>query len=404
MSPSARPDGPVGRPAAFVAPPYPYDRLSGLVELARRHPGGVVDLSIGTPGDPPPSAVVAALATSDSERGYPPSAGSPGLRQAAGRWLRRRFGVDVPPDAIGACVGTKELVATVPWLLRLARPERDVVLVPDVAYPTYAMGALLAGCRPVPVARRADGRLALDAVAAADVARALVLWVNSPSNPTGELVDLADAAAWGRGVGVPVLSDECYVEFTWDGAPRTILASGSDGVVAVHSLSKRSNAAGVRCGFYAGDQALVHELVELRRHLGMMVPGPVQAAAIVAWDDDDHVRRQRDRYLRRLRTLADALGACGVATAVPAGGFYLWVAAPEDWGPEPGWVLARALASVAGVVASPGDLYGEAPARHVRLALVVPDGTVDEVARRLRGAGSAGLEAAAHQPASVAPG
>jgi aspartate/methionine/tyrosine aminotransferase len=219
-------------PAPFVPPPYPYDRLEGLKEKANALPGGVVDLSIGTPCDPPPPAVVAALAASDTERGYPASVGSPRLRDAALGWMERRFGVVLERSQVGACVGTKEFVGTVPRWLRLRRPDRDTVLFPAVSYPTYAMGATLGGCRAVPYT-------SLDGIDPADADRALCLWVNSPSNPTGALADLDEAAAWGRRRGVPVLSDECYAEFTWAGPPRTILSTGAAGVVAVHSLSKR---------------------------------------------------------------------------------------------------------------------------------------------------------------------
>ena len=233
----------------FRLPPYPYDRLAGLAETADAHPGGMVDCSVGTPCDPPLPAVVEALGSSGTERGYPASAGSPQLREAAAAWLCRRFGLlDLPMDAVAACVGTKEFVASVPHLLRLRRPDLDTVLYPAVSYPTYAMGAELAGCRAVavpPLPGRVGG-LDLDAVAPDEAARALVLWSNSPSNPTGGLGDLGAEAAWGRARGVPVFSDECYAEFTWDGPPRSVLEHGLDGVVAVHSLSKRSNLAGVR--------------------------------------------------------------------------------------------------------------------------------------------------------------
>jgi len=388
-----------GDPAVFVPPPYPYDRLAELGVLAAEHPGGAVDLSVGTPCDPPPAAVVAALSTSDAERGYPASLGSPITRLAAAQWVRRRFGVEVDPAATALCVGTKELVATVPWLLRLRRPERRTVLHPAVAYPTYAMGAQLAGCRPVGVPVDGAGRLRLDQVEPTDIAAALLLWTNSPANPTGALDDLAAAAAWGRLHGVPVFSDECYAEFTWSGPPATILQHGTEQVVAVHSLSKRSNMAGVRAGFYTGDHDLVSELSDLRRHLGMMVPGPVQAAAAVAWDDDAHVRLQRDRYRWRLGRLIDALGGAGIPVAFPGGGFYLWVPVPPLWSDSSqrgggGWRLARALARVAGVVTSPGDLYGEAEASHVRVAVVAPDEQIDDVARRIERSGAALEEAA----------
>ena len=275
----------------FEPPPYPYDRLDRLKALADGHEGGLVDLSIGTPGDAPPPEVVAALSSSGAERGYPSSVGTPAFREAAAGWMRRRLGVDVPVGDIAACIGTKELVTAMPQWLHLRDPSRDTVLYPAVSYPSYAMGATLAGCRSVPVDIEGGG---MESVDADDVARALCLWVNSPGNPTGALTDLEAAAAWGRAHGVPVLSDECYVEFTWDGPARTILEHGAEGVLAVHSLSKRSNLAGLRAGFYAGDPGLVHYLSEVRKHAGAMVPGPVQAAAVVALGDDVHVDAQRE--------------------------------------------------------------------------------------------------------------
>jgi aspartate/methionine/tyrosine aminotransferase len=242
--------------------------------------GGVVDCSIGTPCDPPPQQVLEAMAHSDAERGYPASAGSPAYRQAAAEWLARRFGVSLDPAGqLAACVGTKEFVASAAAYLRLRTPVRDTVLYPAVSYPTYAMGASLGRCRSVPVPELAQGGLDLSSIDGSDVERALCLWANTPSNPTGRLTDLDAAARWGRDHGVPVLSDECYAEFTWDGPPRTVLASGLEGVVAVHSLSKRSNLAGVRAGFYAGDPDLVGFLADVRRHAGLMVAGPVQAGA-----------------------------------------------------------------------------------------------------------------------------
>ena len=356
----------------FVPPPYPYDRLDELKALGERLEGGLVDLSIGTPCDPPPEVVVEALARSGAERGYPPSIGSPAYREAAAGWMDRRLGVTVAPSAVAACVGTKELVAGVPQWLHLRTPDRDTVLYPAISYPTYAMGATLASCRAVPYHD-------LDEIDPADAARALCLWVNVPSNPTGDLGDLGEAAAWGRDRGIPVLSDECYVEFTWEGPPRTILEHGTEGVLAVHSLSKRSNLAGVRAGFYAGDADLVGYLSEVRKHAGFMVPGPVQAAAVAAWGDDEHVDAQRTRYRRRLDLMIDALALAGVAAPSPAGAFYLWAPAPEG----DAWGLARRLATDGGVLVSPGDFYGPEGSRFVRVAVVQPDDRIALVGERL---------------------
>ena len=379
--------------AGFTPPAYPYDRLAPLQEAAERVPGGMVDLSIGTPFDPPPDAVVAALGASGRERGYPPSVGTPAYREAAVGWLSRRFGVSVPVSQAAACVGTKELVAGLPHWLRLRRPDRDTVLYPAVSYPSYAMGATLAGCRAVAVPMDEHWRLDLSAIDEADAARALCLWVNTPGNPAGGLDDLGAAAAWGRANGVPVLSDECYIEFTWDAgdgagphAPvpgevpgRTILEHGTEGVLAVHSLSKRSNLAGVRAGFYAGDAELVAYLSELRKHAGFLVPGPVQAAAVVAFDDDRHVDEQRARYWARLELMRSVLAGVGVDAPAPGGAFYLWAAAPGG----DAWALARLLATEGGVLVSPGEFYGEAGAGHIRVAVVQPDERLALVGERL---------------------
>lgn len=362
----------------FTPPPYPYDRLDRLTPTANAHEGGVVDLSIGTPMDPPLPAVVEAFARSNAERGYPNSIGSPALREAAARWLGRRFDVEVEPGAIGACIGTKEFVGTLPQWLRLRTPTRDTVLYPEVSYPTYAMGATLAGCRAVAVPLDDAGRMQIDAIDPSDADRALVLWVNSPGNPTGAVDDLGPIADWGRERGVPVFSDECYVEFTWDGPGRSILQHGTDGVVAVHSLSKRSNLAGARVGFYAGDADLVHYLQEVRKHVGMMVPGPTQFAAVVALDDDAHVAVQRDRYLARLQRMSDVLGSwADRPVPLPSGGFYLWIPV------EDGWTFTERLAAEGGALVSPGEFYGPSATGYVRVAVVQPDERIELIARRL---------------------
>lgn len=359
--------------AGFVPPPYPYERLGEITAIAAAHEGGAVDLSIGTPCDPPPADVMAALAAVAAARSYPPAIGTPAFREAVAAWMARRLDVTVDPATdVAACVGSKEFVASVPQYLHLRTPDRDTVLYPAISYPTYEMGATLAGMRAVPYLTLAD-------ISADDAARALVIWVNSPANPTGELVDLAAAAAWGRAHGVPVFSDECYVEFTYDGGPDSILKSGLDGVVALHSLSKRDNFAGARIGFYAGDPGLVHYLREVRKHAGLMPPGPVQAAAVVALADDEHVTAQRERYRRRMQRLIEVLGALDIEAHLPQGAFYLWVAvAGSD-----DWKAARLLAERAGIVSSPGEFYGPAGVGHLRLAAVQPDDRVELAAHRV---------------------
>lgn len=357
--------------AGFVPPPYPYERLDALKRLADSLAGGVVDCSIGTPCDPVPAvATAAASAVLDASMGYPASAGSAAYRETAAAWIRNRLGAPVGVEHVGACIGTKEFVASLPHLLHLRDPRRDTVLYPAVAYPTYEMGATLAGCRAVPVPLDNEWHLDLSAISDADAERALVLWVNEPGNPTSAVADNArfgEIAAWARARGVLVASDECYVEYAPEAA--TILSAGVDGMLALHSLSKRSNMAGMRAGFYAGDTDLVAYLVETRKHAGFMIPTPVQAAAVAALGDDAHVAEQRARYEARRTLMLDGLAAHGL---VHDGGpclFYLWLR--SERGADDGWEIAAKLAH-AGTLVAPGDLYGAAGADHVRLALVQP--------------------------------
>jgi succinyldiaminopimelate transaminase len=372
----------VSTSVGFQPPVYPYERLAPTLASAGRLPGGVIDLSIGTPTDPPPDAVLEVLASADRDgaaRGYPASVGTEALRAAISTWTRRRFDVELDTASVAVCIGTKEFVATLPQWLRLRAPDRDTVLYPELAYPTYEMGAVLGGCRPVAVPVLDDFGIDLSAISEEDAARAVVLWVNSPGNPAGQLDDLVAAARWGRERGVPVFSDECYAEFTWTGPPRTILSDGLDGVVAVHSLSKRSNLAGLRLGWYAGDAALVHYLSEVRKHAGMMVAGPVQAAGIVALADQSHVDAQRARYLERLERMIPVLAAAGAEAVLPDGGFYLWARVRGG----DAWDMTEQLAVRTGALVAPGDIYGPAGRGYVRAAMVQPLERLDVVAARL---------------------
>ncbi len=362
----------------FVPPPYPYDRLDELKAVAEAHDGGCVDLSIGTPCDPPTEAVVRALSSSGAEKGYPPSIGTLDYRHAAATWLNRLVGTDLGADDVRATIGSKEFVAGLPHWLRLRTPERDTVLYPAISYPSYEMGATLAGCRAVPVPVDDRWRIDLSAIDPADASRALCLWVNTPGNPAGGVDDLEAAARWGRDHGVLVVSDECYVAFTWEGEPSSILQHARTGVLAVHSLSKRSNLAGSRSGFYAGDPDLVHYLGELRKHAGFMQPGPSQAAAVAAFGDEEHVALQRDRYRRRLELMGRVARTLGAEVELPAGGFYLWVPAPGG----DAWGFTKRLAADAGALVSPGEFYGPQGTGHVRIAVVQPDDRIRLVAER----------------------
>jgi len=367
-------------PVSFTPPPYPYERLDGLKIAAARHEGGPIDCSIGTPVDAPPDFVVAELGRASGVRGYPPSAGNARFRESAAGWLRRRFDVEVAASQLAACVGTKEFVASLAGFLHLRRDDRDTVLYPAISYPTYAMGATLAGLRAVEVPMRA-GALDLASIDPEDVARALVLWSNSPSNPSGYLDDLGAAATWGRAHDVLVASDECYADYTWSDRPRSILEHGFDNVLAVHSISKRSNLAGARAGFYAGDPEVVAYLRLVRQHAGLMVAAPIQSAVALAYDDDAHVEVQREVYSRRLRMLAEALRAAGVDCPTPEGSFYLWCSREG----MDGWQLAAWLAETSGLIVSPGELYGPSGSAFARIAMVQPDERIELAAARLTG-------------------
>ena len=366
-------------PRPFVPPPYPYARLDALKRQAAEAPGGIVDLSIGTPCDPVPDIVTQALADAGPRwAGYPVSVGLLPLREAACGWMERRLGVSLPPAHVIACVGTKELVASLPHLLRLRDPSRDTVLYPAISYPTYEMGAILAGCRAVPVPLDGDWHPDLSRVTEEDAGRALLLWLNEPGNPTGSAAttnQLVAAVEWARARGITVASDECYVEFVYDADDRpsaaraTALAGGADGVLAVHSLSKRSNMAGYRSGFLAGDGELVAYLGQVRSHAGLMVPGPVQAAGAVAWADDAHVDVQREVYAERRALGRARLADAGLVDAGGPGTFYLWARSADP--DEDGWGIAARLAATGTLVAA-GELYGSGGGPYVRIALVQP--------------------------------
>lgn len=365
------------RPTGPRLPDFPWDRLLPFGERARAHPGGAVDLSVGTPVDPTPDLLRRALAAASDAPGYPTVWGTAPVREAVAAWFARRRGVpDVDPDGVLPTIGSKELVAWLPTLLGLG--PGDVVVHPEVAYPTYDVGARLAGAAPV----AAEGTVQLGPGAG----RVRLVWVNSPGNPTGRVLGvehLAKVVGWARSVGAVVASDECYAQLGWDGGPvPSILdpgvAGGShEGLLAVYSLSKQSNLAGYRAAFAAGDPALVRRLVEVRKHAGMMVPAPVQAVIAAGVADDAHVAEQRERYRARRAVVAAALTAAGFRIEHSEAGLYLW--ATRD---EPCWDTVAALAD-RGVLVAPGDFYGPAGARHVRVALTATDERVGELARRL---------------------
>jgi succinyldiaminopimelate transaminase len=354
-------------------PGFPWDALEPYRVKAQAHPGGIVDLAIGAPVDPVPAVVRDALAAASNAPGYPPTAGTRVLREAAAAWLARRHQVTVDPDAVLPAIGTKELVASLPTLLDCG--PGDVVVHPALAYPTYDIGARLAGATPV----GAEGL-------AWPPGPVRVRWLNSPSNPTGQVLtsrDLREVVRQARDRGAVIASDECYIEQGWEEHPVSVLhpdaCDGSHaGLLAVHTLSKRSSMAGYRIGFVTGDPELVAELLEIRKHSGMIVPGPIQAAAAAAFNDDEHADAQRRAYASRRAALRGPLEAAGWSVEHSGAGLYLWAVHPE----RDGWTSVAALADI-GILVAPGDIFGPSGSAHIRLALTATDERIAAAASRL---------------------
>lgn len=388
----------------LTLPEYPWESLAPYRATAQAHPGGLADLSIGTPVDDTPALIRRALSAAANAPGYPTTQGTPALREAIAAWFARRRGVPgLDPQAVIPSVGSKEFIAWLPLLLGLG--PGDVVVRPSVAYPTYDIGALLVGASAV----AADS---LDELDADTRSRVRLIWTNSPANPTGKVAaaeQLRAVVDQGRAVGAVVAGDECYAELGWGqwdapqdpGAPGTpcILSkevSGGDhtGLLSVYSLSKQSNLAGYRAAFAAGDPELVAALVNSRKHAGMIVPMPVQAAMIAALSDDEHVRAQKDLYRARRDLLKDALESAGLVVDHSEAGLYLWTrdgrlatGAHDAGRPAPSeqdsWDLVGALAQL-GILVGPGTFYGAAGNGYVRVALTATDDAVARAAERLR--------------------
>lgn len=365
----------------FRPPPYPYEQLNEFRILADSLPGGVVDLSIGTPCDPVPEIVRKAITSEtslDSARPYPSSVGSDDFLKAASEWLNRCLKVQIHETSIGACIGTKEIVTGLPAVLKLRNPDKDTVLYPAVSYPSYSMGAQLAKCRSVAVPVDENWKIDLSRIDKKDIERAICLWVNSPGNPAGGIEDLEKIAKWGKENEVTILSDECYVEFTWASSPKSVLQSSEEGVIAIHSLSKRSNLAGMRVGFYAGDEELVSYLREVRKHQGFMLSGPAQIAGVAALSDQQHADKQKQLYLERLSKLITIFESLGIKTIMPEGSFYLWIEVPD--GDE--WQLVEKLAKNLGMVVTPGEFFGEKGKGYIRVAAVATDDRIELLEQR----------------------
>lgn len=363
------------RSVSGLLPDFPWDTIAEARARAFAHPDGPCDLSVGTPVDPVPGLALTAIAEAASAwAGYPTVWGTPELRSAIRAYLEARWGsVPLTDENVLPVIGTKELVAWLPTQLGLG--AGDVVVLPTTAYPTYEVGARIAGATPV----------ATDDPDAAAALRPQLIWINSPANPHGAILapDLlrrwVDAA---RSVGALLVADECYGEFAWEAEPVSVLhpdvnGGSTQGILAAHSLSKRSNVAGFRGGFVAGDAAAVRELLEVRKHSGMMVPGPVQAVMTALLLDQEHVATQRERYAARRAVLRPALEAAGFRIDHSEGSLYLWATRGEGCRETVDWLAER------GILAAPGDFYGPAGSQHVRIALTASDERIRTAAERL---------------------
>ena len=359
-------------------PDFPWDSLREAKTTAAAHPDGLIDLSVGSPVDDTVDSAVTGLTRATNSPGYPATAGSPELIEAMVSWWHSQRGAGaITPDNVLPVIGSKEMVALLPFLLGLSKT--DAVVHPTISYPTYAVGAMAVGA---------------EAVAEDDPDKwpenTALVWINSPSNPTGEVLDtdqLRRIVHRAREIGAVLVSDECYGLLGSDtepSAPSVLSDDVVDGdysqVLALHSLSKQANMAGYRAAFMAGDATLIATLLQLRKHLGLMVPAPIQSAVASALADTDSVVGQRQTYSHRRRVIREAFEAAGFQVDHSEAGLYLWATRGESADVSVEWCAKR------GVLVTPGHFYGEAGKQHIRIALTVSDQHAEAVFARLTGA------------------
>ncbi len=358
---------------SFRLPSFPWDTIAEAKKIAASHPDGICDLSVGTPVDPTPEIVQEALKSVSDAHGYPTTWGSAELREAISAYMSRRWNADIADEhSILPVIGTKELVAWLP--LQLGLGSEDAIVIPTTAYPTYEVGARLAGCRLI----AADDPSQI-------AGRPRLIWINSPANPHGAISTPQQMREWvdyARHIGAVLASDECYGEFAWDRKAFSIadraIGGSLDNIIVVNSLSKRSNMAGYRAGYLCGDMHVIRELLEIRKHAGMIVPQPIQAAMIAALSDHDHVALQRERYQRRREALRQALVTAGFTIDHSYGSLYLWVRREGQSGREIlDWFAQR------GILIAPGDFYGRDASAYVRVAFTATDERIQAAVRRL---------------------
>jgi len=347
-------------------PDFPWDALAPYGEIARTHPQGAIDLSVGTPVDPTPEFIQQALQESANSPSYPVTMGTQRLRTAIHQWAATTLGA-TGDFAVLPLIGSKEFVAWLPTFL-----ESATVLYPRIAYPTYLVGALLAQAKPTDVD-----------IDAAAWPKADLAWVNSPSNPTGRVhseSELRAAIEWSRKNKCVLVSDECYLEFGDTQTPTSILRytdGDNTNILGVYSLSKRSSMAGYRAAFVVGDPQLIARILEVRKHAGMMVSLPVQHAMVAALSDSKHVDEQRGRYNSRRARLVPALVSAGFTIDHSDAGLYIWATRNESSWDSVAWLAAL------GILATPGIFYGQAGENHIRIALTATDQQIATAAERI---------------------
>ena len=346
-------------------PDFPWDALAPYGEKAKTHPSGFIDLSQGTPVDATPQFIQEAFKAASNSPSYPVTAGTPELREAISNWASKELGASGDFGVL-PLIGSKELVAWLPTIL-----ESNHVLYPEIAYPTYLVGSMIAKTKATTVDFDANNWPNAD-----------LAWVNTPSNPTGRVhtdEELLTVIEWARKGGV-VVADECYLEFGNEITPKSILSltgGNNKNILAIHSLSKRSSIAGYRAAMMIGDKELIARILEVRKHAGMMVPLPVQKAMIAALGDNSHVAEQRNRYNARKTKVRSAIEKHGFRIDHSEAGLYLWATRDErDWD-SVAWFAER------GILVTPGHFYGEKGSQHIRIAMTATDAQIDELVKRL---------------------
>jgi LL-diaminopimelate aminotransferase len=381
-----------------AVPPYLFAELERKIAQKRREGVDVISLGIGDPDLPTPPVVVEALAEAARDprtHQYPTNHGSDELRDAAAGFYHERFGVELDPASeVVPALGGKEAVGHI--ALALLDPG-DVCLAPDPGYPPYTSGPLFAGGEVHYLPLRAElGFLPdLDAIPADVLARANLLFLDYPNNPTGAVVSpgyCERAVELARANDLVVVHDNAYSELCFDGyrAPSFLEAPGAKEIgVEIFSLSKGWNMSGWRAGLVAGNREVVERYRQLKTNLDSGMFEAIQHATAVALTEArDFPREMSALYERRRDLLAEALAAIGLEVDPPQATPYFWVPVPDG---HDSASFTELVLEQAGVVISPGPSFGPSGEGFVRLSLTVPDSRLDEAARRIESSLRSGI-------------